>query len=262
MGTARRGADHFFCVRQVMIPHRRASSLGSPQCSAPAPSTRARFSSPCSSESAWRAASAATASSTASFSVALRGAIKIAAASASARRAASARSSAAVTSSRAASSSADRRSLVARAAAASIIVPRNVPARLSFCAAAAAAAALLTALSAMHLACFSSISTPRDWTHSSSVVLDCDICRCSERWHPQSMCAMLYFPALAFATSVDVMIGMLAVSASRASFNSSSPFAEAMQTARVVGWTILRALRAARMAHGVSTPVCSDTNVL
>jgi hypothetical protein len=41
-----------------------------------------------------------------------------------------------------------------------------------------------------------------------------------------SMCAMIYFPALASATLDDVMIGMLAVtrhSASRASFSSSSP---------------------------------------
>jgi len=37
------------------------------------------------------------------------------------------------------------------------------------------------------------------------------------------MCAMIYFPALASATLDDVMIGMLAVSASRASFSSSSP---------------------------------------
>eukprot|EP00964_Phaeocystis_antarctica_P002447 scaffold1278_cov34-Phaeocystis_antarctica.AAC.1 len=81
----------------------------------------------------------------------------------------------------------------------------------------------------MHLACFSSISTPREWTHSSSVVVDCDICRCSERRHPQSMWAMIYFPALALATLVDVTIGMLAVSASRARFNSSSPFSVAMQ---------------------------------
>jgi hypothetical protein len=34
---------------------------------------------------------------------------------------------------------------------------------------------------------------------------------------------MIYFPALASATLDDVMIGMLAVSASRASFSSSSP---------------------------------------
>ena len=120
--------------------------------------------------------------------------------------------------------------VVAAAAAASIIVPKNVPTRLSFCAAAraAAAAALLTALSAMHLACLSSTSIPSEWTHSSSVVLDCDICRCSERRQPQSRCAMINFPALAFATAVDVMIGMLAVSASRASFSASSP-AEVMR---------------------------------
>ena len=88
---------------------------------------------------------------------------------------------------------------MARAAAASIIVPKNVPARLSFCAAAAAAAALLTALSAMQLACLSSISALSEW--SSSVVLDCDLCRCSERrQQSQSMYAMIYFPALALAT--------------------------------------------------------------
>ena len=71
----------------------------------------------------------------------------------------------------------------------------------------------------MQLACLSSISALSEWTHSSSVVLDCDLCRCSERrQQSQSMYAMIYFPALALATSVDVMIGMLAVCASRASF--------------------------------------------
>eukprot|EP00964_Phaeocystis_antarctica_P145466 scaffold111537_cov48-Phaeocystis_antarctica.AAC.1 len=43
----------------------------------------------------------------------------------------------------------------------------------------------------------------------------------SEGRHPQSRCAMIYFPALASATSDDVMIGMLAVSASRARSSSS-----------------------------------------
>ena len=176
------------------------------------------------------AAAAAAASEAASLSASFRGARKAAAASTSARRAASARCSATVaacfddlTSSRAASSSAARRSLVAWAAEAFIIVPKNVPVRLSFCAATAAAAALLTALSAMHLACFTSISCPSERTHSSSVVLDFVSCRCSENRQPQSRCAMIYSPALAFATLDDVMIGMLAVSASRASFRSSSP---------------------------------------
>jgi len=149
----------------------------------------------------------------------IRGAREAVAASTSARRAASACSSAAVaarfhdlTSSRAASSSAARRSLVAWAAAASIIVPKNgcartVACRLSFCAAAAAAAALLSALSAMHLACFSSISCSSEWMHSSSVVRS----------------GLRHLPLLrAPATAVDVrsheygnqstwMIGMLAV---------------------------------------------------
>ena len=148
----------------------------------------------------------------------IRGAREAVAASTSARRAASACSSAAVaarfhdlTSSRAASSSAARRSLVAWAAAASIIVPKNgcartVACRLSFCAAAAAAAALLSALSAMH---------------SSSVVLWTATSAAAQSAGNRSRCAI---PRV--RQSVDVDDRNAGRHASRASFNSSSLFAE------------------------------------
>ena len=165
----------------------------------------------------------------------IRGAREAVAASTSARRAASACSSAAVaarfhdlTSSRAASSSAARRSLVAWAAAASIIVPKNgcartVACRLSFCAAAAAAAALLSALSAMHLACFSSISCSSEWMHSSSVVLWTATSAAAQSAGNRSRCAI---PRV--RQSVDVDDRNAGRHASRASFNSSSLFAEVM----------------------------------
>ena len=128
---------------------------------------------------AWvRAAAAAAASVAASLSASFRGAREAAAASTSARRAASACSSAAV-----AARFDDLTTAPARPAAPPPAAHwwhgrrrrpsscRRTVARLSFCAAAAAAAALLAALSAMHLACFSSISCPSEWMHSSSAVL-------------------------------------------------------------------------------------------
>ena len=125
-----------------------------------------------------RAAAAAAASVAASLSASFRGAREAAAASTSARRAASACSSAAV-----AARFDDLTTAPARPAAPPPAAHwwhgrrrrpsscRRTVARLSFCAAAAAAAALLAALSAMHLACFSSISCPSEWMHSSSAVL-------------------------------------------------------------------------------------------
>ena len=65
---------------------------------------------------------------------------------------------------------------------------------------------------------------------------------------------MIYSPALAFATLDNVMIGMLAVSASRASFSSSSP-AEVMREAFSAAslprfWRQLQALLASsQLAH-------------
>ena len=120
---------------------------------------------------AWvRAAAAAAASVAASLSASFRGAREAAAASTSARRAASACFSAAV-----AARFDDLTTAPARPAAPPPAAHwwhgrrrrpsscRRTVARLSFCAAAAAAAALLAALSAMHLACFSSISCPSEW---------------------------------------------------------------------------------------------------
>ena len=63
--------------------------------------------------------------------------------------------------------------------------------------------------------------------------LDCDICRCSERRQPQSMC-----DPTSNGNQSTWMIGMLAVNASRASFNSSSLFTEVMLDTMLV-WPLV-----------------------